>query len=88
LDAEVRRSPFDHIAQPDLLIADKPRKAHVVRWAFGLGWMVIASYLLGHNVCLRAFAIAKLLVIAKWRPAKTITAAVDLTIKRTARVVA
>jgi hypothetical protein len=59
LDAEVRSSAFNHIAKSDLLVADKSGQAHLVRRAFTLVRMVIASDLLRHTVRLLSIAIDK-----------------------------
>ena len=52
--------PFNCIAQPDLLVGDKSRQAHSVRWVFALVWGVIAFACLYHAIHLLTFVVNRI----------------------------
>jgi hypothetical protein len=53
-DPDVRGGAFDHVAKPDLLVADESGQAHLVRRAFARVWMVLVFDFLRHAVRLCA----------------------------------
>jgi hypothetical protein len=42
LNSKIGGGLFDHIAQPDCIIDDKPRQTHTLWWMFAMSWSAVA----------------------------------------------